>query len=193
MKRVIAMILTAVVLLSTLALPSFAVTKADILAECEKSPVYKYVKAAVENAAKKVEITDEQAALIFPLVQRAVQILDTDNGPTHYSAEGGVMYPDAVTDEVMDIIDQICKILGFTWKWINAATIKGEQYHKNDNVFVIYDQNGNIIFQYDGDYITDTSAATTVPTAAWVAISSAAALTVAAAAAFIVARKRSVA
>lgn len=193
MKRVIATILTAVVLLTTLALPSFAVTKADIIAECEKSPVYKYVKSAVENAATKVEITDEQAAQILPLVQQGVALLSEDNGPTHFSADGGVMYPDEVTNGVMDIIDEICKILGFTWKWVNAATIKGEQYHANDNVFVVYDQNGNIVFMYDGDYITDTSAATTVPTAAWVAIGSAAALTVAAGAAFIVARKKSVA
>ena len=193
MKRILIVALTFVVLLTTTVVPSFAITKADILAECEKSPVYKYVKAAVENAAKSVEITDEQAEQIYPLVKEAVQLLNTDNGPTHFDAEDGKMYDDATTDRIMEIIDEICKILGFTWEWVNSSTIKGYQSHINDNTFTVYDQNGNIIFQYDGDTAADTSAAATVSTSAWAAISAGAAMTLAAAVALIIARKKSAA
>ncbi len=193
MKRILVVALTLVVLLSTTVLPAYATTKADLLAECGKSPVYKYIKAAVENAAKTVEITDAQAAELLPLVQRAVAVLSEDKGDTHYDAEKGQLYTDAQEQEIMSLIDQGCKILGFTYKISPAKAHKGYSQHINDIVFFVYDQNGKLIFQYDGDLVANTSAANTVSSSAWVAIACGAAMTVAAAAAFISARKKAVA
>ena len=190
MKKIIAALLTVAVLLCTFVVPSFAATKADLLNEAAKAPIYKYVKAAVENAARNIEITEEQADQLMPLVKEAVALLSADNGPSMYDVKGHKNYTDAQLNAVMNIIKKACDILGFTYTFSSAASTKGSEYHVGDIIFKVFDKNGKLVFSYDGDLVADTSAVAETDSAAWVALTAASVVTLAAAAAFVFARKK---
>jgi len=154
MKRIIALVLSAIVMVSVFVVPSFATTKADLLTEAAKSPVYKYVKVSVENAAKSVEITDEQADAILPHVKAIVAGLSTDNGQGVYDAKKGTQYDKATVNTVMEHIKAICDILGWTY----TLTASPNPAHPGDQLFRVYDQNGKVVYELDGEVVSDTSA-----------------------------------
>jgi len=185
MKKFIAVMMAAVLAVSVLAIGVFAASKADLITEAAKSPIYKYVKVAVENAARTVEITDEQAEALLPIVKKAVAAVAADKGPT--AKNDAAIYSDAEIAVVMDCIGEACDVLGYTYKMVPSTNPK----HVGDGVFMVYDQNGKLVFQYDGDVVADTDAATTVNTAALLA--GATVLLVAGVAAIVVAKKRAAA
>lgn len=181
MKKIIAMLMAVVCVFSMLAVSASAVNKSDLLAEAAKSPVYKYVKVAVENAARTVEVTDEQAAEILPLVKEVVAILDTDKGPGVYDNKTGKLcYTQDEVDAVMARINKVGDILDLV--------IKIEYVGVNDTKIVVYNKAGQKVFEYDGDAVADTAAATTVNTA--MVACGAVALLIAGAAAIVVSKKR---
>lgn len=188
MKKFMALLLACVAILSVCVVPSFAATKADLLAEAAKSPIYHYVKAAVENAARTVEITDEQAAQLLPLIQKANAIISEDKGSSPTLKGDVKAYTDAQNAEISAILAEACDILGFTY----TVTLKpkAQQTHKNDTVYKVFDQKGNVVFMYDGDQVTDTSAAPAADHTAWIVAGVAVATLSLAAVAFVVARKK---
>ena len=156
MKRIIAILIASVMMVGMFAIPSFAVNKADLLAEAAKSPVYKYVKVAAENAAKSVEITDEQAAKILPIITKAVGIIGADKGKSVVMPKTAERrYSDETVEAIFDCIGQICDIMGWTYKISPVAN----QQHPGDIIFTVYDSANRQIFAYDGDVVADTSAA----------------------------------
>ena len=184
MKKIIVILLSAVLLVGALVLPSFAVNKADLLAEAAKSPVYKYVKVAAENAAKSVEITDEQAAQILPIITKAVEVIGKDNGKSVVMPKTAeVRYSEDKVNAVFGYIGEVCGIMGWSYK-ISAVA---NPQHQGDIIFSVYDSNGKLIFSYDGDLVADTSAASGNSA---VIIAAAGALLLAGAAAIVYSRKR---
>lgn len=158
MKRFIAFMTAVVLLVATLAIGVSATTKADLLAEAAKSPVYKYVKVALENAARTVEITDEQAEQLLPIVKKAVAAIDEDKGPTARNED--YIYTQAQIDAMMECVDEACAVLGYTYKLVPSTDPK----HTGDNVFMFYNEDGKLVFQYDGDVVADTDAASEMDT-----------------------------
>ena len=183
MKKIIAILLSAVIMVGFLAVPSFATTKADILNEAAKSPVYKYVKVSIENAAKTVTITDAQADQILPLVKQLVALLNKDNGNGVYHETRGRQYDDATVDKALAIVKQICDILG----WRFTVLLNKKTVHPGDSTFRVYDENNKLIFTYDGDAVADTSGASY--NNAWIAFTAGCAVLVAGAA-IVISRKR---
>lgn len=163
MKRIIAIVLTLTAILSLAAVGVGAASKADLLAEAAKSPLYKYVGVALENAARTVEITDEQAEKLLPVVKKACEVVG-DNDKGHggmYSAEHGMVYTVEQLNAVMACIDEACDILGYTYKTEPSTNPK----HAGDSVFMVYNADGKLVFHYDGDVVADTDAAATSDTA----------------------------
>ncbi len=184
MKRIIVILLSAILMVGALVLPSFAVNKADLIAEAAKSPVYKYVKVSVENAAKSVEITDEQAAQILPIIKKAVEAIGKDNGKSVVMPKTAeVRYSQDKVDTVFECISEVCAIMGWSYKVTGVANPQ----HAGDIIFSVYDSNGRQIFSYDGDVVADTSAASGNSA---VIIAAAGALLIAGVAAVVFSRKR---
>ena len=183
MKRIIASILMLAVMVSLLSVSAFAVNKSDLLAEAAKSPVYKYVKVAVENAARNVEVTDEQAAQLLPIVQKAVAIVDKDNGNSVGNGKTANYTADQVKG-VLECIDEACAILNLHYTFTPAANPE----HPGDCVFRVYDATGKMIFDYDGDAVADTAVEESTGSA--VVLASAVVLLVAGLGAAYVAKKR---
>ncbi|MBQ7161685.1 MAG: hypothetical protein IJR90_08255 [Clostridia bacterium] len=155
MKRIITIAICAIMLVGLFAVPSFAVNKADLLKEAAKSPVYKYVKVAVENAAKTVEITDEQAEKILPIISKAVTAVNVDKGATVIRPKTSERrYSDGQVQVIFNCIKEVCDIMGWTYKLEAVA----DQKHPGDIIIHVFDGNTKI-FSYDGDIVADTSAA----------------------------------
>ena len=162
MKKIIAIVLTVAAMLSLAAVSASAATKADLITEASKSPVYKYVGVAFENALRTVEITDEQADQLIPIIRKACTILG-DNEKGHggfFSAEHGQVYSREEYNAVMTCVDEACRILGYTYTTVPSTNSK----HAGDSVFMVYNEQGKNVFHYDGDVVADTSAATTADT-----------------------------
>lgn len=152
MKKILAVIMSVVLLCGMFAATASATTKSDLLEEAAKAPVYKYIKISVENAARTIEITDEEAEALLPIVKKAVAAMTADNGPTYVSKDG-IKYDAATYATVMSCIDEACAILGFTYKFSPVTSPK----HTGDSVFQVFDENGKLVFEYDGDIVTDTA------------------------------------
>jgi len=158
MKRIVSFFAALMLIVSVFAVGVSATTKADLIAEAAKSPVYKYIKVAVENAARTIEITDEQAERLLPIVKRAVAAVPTDLGPTAKNED--YIYSQDQIDVILTCIDEACAILGFT----HTTEPSTDPKHIGDINNFIYNEEGNLIFQYDGDVVADTSAATETDT-----------------------------
>lgn len=184
MKRIIALVLSAIVMISVFVVPSFATTKADLLTEAAKSPVYKYVKADIENAAKSVEITDEQADAILPHVQAIVAALNTDNGQGVYDAKKGQQYSNETVKTVMEHIKAICDILGWTY---TMTPVESKPAHEGDDIFKVFDQNGKLVFSLDGEVVSDTSGAASTN---WAVLAAGCAILVAGLATVVISRRK---
>ena len=180
MKKIIALLAASVISLSTLVLPASATTKSDLIDAASAAATYKYVKPSLENAARNIEITEEQADQLLPLVKEAAALFPTDNGPTLHN------YGDATVEKFFDLVDQACKILGFAWE----MEAKQNAVHSGDCVFKAYDANGKLIYEYDGDFVTDTSAVAATDNSSWIALGAGAGVMFLACVAFVVARKK---
>ncbi len=183
MKKLLVFVSVLVLLVSFLAVPVSATTKNDLLEEAAKSPVYHYVKVAVENAARTIEITDEQAAELLPIVQKAVAAVPEDHGATEGNG-GASYYTKEQFDTVMACIDEACEILDLTY----AFEPTGSSDPNNSVIFKVYDKDQKLIFEYDGDTVKKTSAAAEVDTR--VIFVAAAAVLVVGVVALVVAKKR---
>ena len=149
MKKRIFAIVVAVVMLCALMVPTFAATKSDVLAEMEKSPVYKYIKTSVENAARTIEVTEEQADQLIAIVQAFIETVPEDKGPAAKA------YTDAEIEAVITSIDKVCAVLNLTYKFVPNPN------DASDSILNVYDEEGKLIFEYNGNAVADTAAAST--------------------------------
>ena len=162
MKKVMALMLSVLMLMSVFAIPSSATTKADLLAMAKQSPVYKYLKAGIENAFNTVSISDEQAEQLKPLIEEFLKIVPSDKGPTVSSKQNPLEYSVEQVKAVYKLIYKACDIMGWTLKIVKKENSK---FHEGDYIFYLYDNQNRLIFEYDGDYVTDTSGDVVAPSA----------------------------
>ena len=178
MKKIIALLLATVVSFSAFVLPAAAVSKSDLIDAASAAATYKYVKPSLENAARNIEITDAQAEQLLPLVQEAAALFPVDKGPTLHE------YGQATIDAFLALVDETCAILNFSWTFDG----KTNAIHSGDGILRVYDANGKLVYEYDGDYVTDTSG--TPSDSTWVVLSIGAMISLVACAAFVIARKK---
>ena len=178
MKKIIALLLATVVSLSAFVLPASAATKADLIEAASAAAAYKYVKASLENAARSIEVTEAQADQLLPLVQEAAALFPVDKGPTLHE------YGQDTVDAFLDLVDQACAIINYSWTFDG----KTNAIHSGDGILRVYDASGKLVYEYDGDYVTDTSG--TPSNSTWVVLSIGALISLVAGAAFVIARKK---
>lgn len=157
MKKLITLVL-AVVILSAMLIPAHAATEEELLAEFKKVSISRYVMTEAENLAANYDITPEQGDQLLELVKLAQEAFPEDKGPGYATPDnadekyfGTEKYPytSEQLDTLMGIIAEGCDIVGFTYEFVKSE----DEKHKSDVVLVIYDTEGRIAFQYDGDVI----------------------------------------
>ncbi len=127
--------------------------------EFKTIPASHWVLADFENLSKTMTLTEEQCNALWPILQEVKALLPEDNGPSvwHGSNHGntGRAYDAVVVARVMDHIRAACKITGCTF----VKSLVPNPTHDVDIVFKLYDEDGTLIFEYDGDLVKQTGSA----------------------------------
>lgn len=139
MKKTLVSVVAAGLLVGTVFAPSaLAVTKTDLLEEAKKIPVSKYVIVDAENLMKKIDITDEQAEQLMPILKRCAEALPEDLGPEPSN------YSSAQIQTVLDSLSEACDILDLTYN------IDVKSASKNGFTLTLMDKTGEVIYTYSG-------------------------------------------
>lgn len=136
-----------------------AYTQDDLLEEFKTIPAAHWVLADIENLNKTMQLTEEQCDALWPILQEVKALVPEDNGPSVYHGSNhgntGRAYAAEVVARVLDLIREACKITGCTF----VKTLVPEQTHAIDIVFKLYNSEGVLIFEYDGDLVKTTDSA----------------------------------
>ena len=139
MKKVFASLVAVVLMVSTVFVPSaLAVTKSDLLAEAKKIPASKYVIVDAENLMKTIDITDEQAEQLMPILKKVGAALPADLGedPFNYTKEQ--------RNVVLSALSEACDVLDLTY------TIDVKSVSKGGYTVSLFDKTGKKIYEYAG-------------------------------------------
>ncbi len=157
-KRIAVFFAMLVVLAASLSsvLTASAYTQEDLLEEFKTIPASHWVLDGIENLSKTMELTEEQCNQLWPILQEVKKLVPEDNGPTVYQGtnhnNGGRAYSAEVVAKVLDYIREACKITGCTF----VKSLVSEPTHGIDIVFKLYNKEGKLIFEYDGDLVKQT-------------------------------------
>lgn len=160
-KRIIVFLVTVSLLVGVLggSLSASAYTQQDLLEEFATIPASHWVYADIEKLSDTMQLTEEQCNQLWPILQAVKELVPEDNGPTVYMGSNhnnaGRAYSVEVVAQVLDYIRAACKITGCTF----VKSLVPEQTHEIDIVFKLYDKDGKLIFEYDGDLVKKTGAA----------------------------------
>lgn len=150
MKKTLVLVLSLMLLLvafaGTFSVSAAQYTKDDIVAKISESVIYKYIKGDIANLVRTVDATPEQLNQLYGVAERFAALKLTDNGGS--ASE----YTRAETDAVLELIDEACSILGYTYTFEASA----KPQHKNDLVFKVFDANGKAVYIFDGDIVKQT-------------------------------------
>jgi len=148
MKKGIAALLFIVLAFSVFAPFAMAATKDDILGEVKKSIYKNYLSIQMENSIRAIPLTAAQGDKLLDIVKRGIAYLPNTREPSAHA------YTEAQMIYILALVDEACTYMGFTYDFKPSANPK----HINDIVFRVYDQSGNVVFEYDGDLIKKTDA-----------------------------------
>lgn len=161
MKRFTVLILSLAILAASFSVSftASAYTQEDLLEEFKTIPASHWVLADIENLSRSMRLTDEQCDALWPILQEVKALVPEDNGPSVYHGSNhgntGRAYSAEVVAKVLDYIREACKITGCTF----VKSLVPNPTHDIDIVFKLYDNEGKLIFEYDGDLIQQTGSA----------------------------------
>lgn len=136
-----------------------AYTQEDLLEEFKTIPAAHWVLADIEQLSDNMKLTQEQCDALWPILQEVKALVPEDNGPSVYHGSNhgntGRAYSAEVVAKVLDHIRAACKITGCTF----VKSLVPQQTHAIDIVFKLYNSDGVLIFEYDGDLVKQTGSA----------------------------------
>lgn len=195
MKKRIAVFCAMLVVLTvslSATLVAGAYTQEDLLKEFQTIPASHWVYADIENLSKTMPLTEEQCDKLWPILQEVKALVPEDNGPTVYGGsnhnDSGRAYSAETVAKVMDCIRAACKVTGCTF----VKTLVSDPTHEIDIVFKLYNKEGKLIFEYDGDLVKQTGGAVETNTGTWLLVAGTVLLVMAAATAIAVKKTRRV-
>jgi len=141
MKRTISALIAALLLFTVFAPLTYAATKNDIIGEVKKSVFSRHLTIQIENMLRSVSLTSEECDQVLIYVKDGLAFVKTDKGKTSHE------YTTEEMDYIVALCAKICNYLGYTYEYVPSKNPK----HVNDIVYKVYDKNGKLIFEYDGD------------------------------------------
>lgn len=158
MRRFAALLITVALLAMSFSatISASAYTQEDLLEEFKTIPASHWVLADIENLSRSMRLTEDQCNQLWPILQEVKALVPEDNGPSVYHGSNhgntGRAYSAEVVAQVLDCIRAACRITGCTF----VKTLVPNPTHEIDIVFKLYNSEGVLIFEYDGDLIQQT-------------------------------------
>ena len=149
MKRIISVILV-VSLLVSIGVGVFgasALTKDDLYNKfVSKSKISHYVTTQVKNFVRANDFTEEQLTALDGILDEFLALNLSDKG------RSGHMYTLSEMQSVEALISKACNVMNWTARY----DVNPNPVHKGDITFKLFDKNGKLIFEYDGDIVSKT-------------------------------------
>jgi hypothetical protein len=105
----------------------------------------------IVNQMDNFNFTSEQCDYLLEKFAQAQAIVaaDGDKGESAHS------YSPVVVEQITDLVAEVVTELGYTYAYIPSQN----PFHVGDFVFQVYDADGIVVFEYDGDYVKHTDEA----------------------------------
>lgn len=151
-KKFFAFALALVLMMAMFVSPASAATKQDLVEAIRNDEIlsnYEHVVNSIINQMDNFNFTSEQCDYLLEKFDeaKAIMAVEGDKGQSaHDYSEETVI---AITDLVAEVVTE----LGYTYAYL---PVEGNPLHPGDQVFQVYDANGHIVFEYDGDLVKHT-------------------------------------
>lgn len=151
-KKFFAFALALVLMMAMFVSPASAATKQDLVEAIRNDEIlsnYEHVVNSIINQMDNFNFTSEQCDYLLEKFNeaKAIMAVEGDKGQSaHEYSEETVI---AITDLVAEVVTE----LGYTYAYL---PVEGNPLHPGDQVFQVYDANGHIVFEYDGDLVKHT-------------------------------------
>lgn len=156
MKKKISSVVLALVLIAAMFVSSAsAATKADLIAAIQNDDIlgnYEHVVNSVVNQMDNFDFTSEQCDYLLEKFSeaKAIMAVEGDQGQSAHE------YSDETITAITDLVAEVVTELGYTHTY---EYTKNNPLHDGDIVFRVYDNNGFVVFEYDGDVVKHTDEA----------------------------------
>ena len=151
-KKFFAFALALVLMMAMFVSPASAATKQDLVEAIRNDEIlsnYEHVVNSIVNQMDNFNFTSEQCDYLLEKFNeaKAIMAVEGDKGQSaHEYSEETVI---AITDLVAEVVTE----LGYTYAYL---PVEGNPLHPGDQIFQVYDDNGYVVFEYDGDLVKHT-------------------------------------
>lgn len=162
-KKIFAAVLALVLMMAMFVSPASAATKADLVNAVKNDSIlknYPHIINLIVNQMDNFNFTSDECDYLLEKFAEAQAIVapDGDKGESAHS------YDPVIVEQITDLVAEVVTELGYTYAYIPSQN----PFHVGDFVFQVYDADGIVVFEYDGDYVKHTDAvASTVGANVW--------------------------
>lgn len=152
MKKIFSVALALVLMMAMFVSSASAATKADLINAIKDDPIlghYDHVVNAVVNQMDNFDFTAEECDYLLDKFEEAKAIMasEGDKGETAH------LYSDEAMEAMAKLVAEVVDELGYTHTYVPSQN----PLHAGDIVLRVFDENGVVVFEYDGDYVKHTS------------------------------------
>lgn len=151
MKKIFAVVLVLVLMMAMFVSPASAATKADLVSAIQNDDIlsnYPHIVNMVVNQMDNFNFTSDECDYLLQKFNeaKAIMAVEGDKGQSAHE------YSDETIQAITGIAEEVVTELGYTYTYIPSQN----PLHAGDIVFQVFDENGHIVFEYDGDLVKHT-------------------------------------
>ncbi|MBR5773786.1 MAG: hypothetical protein IKY44_02925 [Clostridia bacterium] len=162
-KKIFAVVLALVLMMAMFVSPASAATKADLIKAVKNDAIlgnYPHIINLIVNQMDNFSFTSEQCDYLLEKFAEAQAIV----APEGDKGESAHSYDPVVVEQIVDLVAEVVTELGYTYAYIPSQN----PFHVGDFVLQVYDADGVVLFEFDGDYVKHTDeAASSVGADVW--------------------------
>lgn len=150
-KKIFAVALALVLMMAMFVSPVSAATKADLISAIQNDEIlsnYPHIVNMIVNQMDNFDFTSDECNYLLEKFNEAKAIMAAEGDKGQSAHE----YTDETIEAITAITEEVVTELGYTYAYIPTQN----PLHAGDIVFQVYDANGYIVFEYDGDLVKHT-------------------------------------
>ncbi|MBR5272941.1 MAG: hypothetical protein IKU25_06085 [Clostridia bacterium] len=152
MKKFFVAVLAVVLMMTMFVGSASAATKADLVNKIKNDSIignYEHIVNIVVNQMDNFNFTSDECDYLLAKFDEAKAIIEAAGGDKGSSAHS---YDPVTIEQIVDIVADVVTTLGYTYEYLPSQN----PLHTGDDVFRVYDADGIIVFEFDGDYVKHT-------------------------------------
>lgn len=150
-KKFFAVVLALVLMMAMFVSSASAATKADLISAIQNDDIlsnYEHVVNSVVNQMDNFNFTSDECDYLLQKFNEAKAIMAAEGDKGQSAHE----YSEETIEAITDLVAEVVTELGYTYTYVPSQN----PLHVGDIVFQVFDGNGHIVFEYDGDLVKHT-------------------------------------